>query len=84
MKDLPNSTKFTICQSRPSIPLYISRCLGSLAKSNKSNSHLQVSLGSRYEYEFVHNYRVLKSAFERLNVIKVILLITDCISHGAL
>ncbi len=33
--------------------------------------HLQVSLGSRYEYEFVHNYRILKSTFERLNVVKV-------------
>ncbi len=33
--------------------------------------NLQISLGARYEYEFVYNYRLLKSTFERLNIVKV-------------
>jgi len=32
---------------------------------------VQISLGSRYEYEFVYNYRQLKSILERLNIVKV-------------
>ncbi|CAL8468842.1 g8383 [Coccomyxa elongata] len=32
----------------------------------------KISLGARYEYEFVYNYRLLKSTFERLNIVKFV------------
>ncbi|BDA43172.1 probable radial spoke head 1 homolog at C-terminar half [Coccomyxa sp. Obi] len=32
----------------------------------------KIALGARYEYEFVYNYRLLKSTFERLNIVKFV------------